>query len=316
MKAFQIVKSSNCQIIQTLYRSFMRQYMDRSQFITSLLLLSMAKAMDLKEFGKITGAFGDTDTMPALFIGHGSPMNAIEDNEFGRSWEAIGREITRPSAILCISAHWETKGTLVTAMEKPKTIHDFGGFPKELFDVLYPAPGSSKLAEETKNAIHKTSIGLDNDWGLDHGAWSVLKHIYPLADVPVIQMSLDYTQPAQYHYELAKELAALRRKGILIVGSGNMVHNLRITDFSMPNQGHDWAIEANEMLKRFISSHDDKALINYQALGRAVALSTPTPEHYLPLLYTLALRGENENLSFFNDKMTYGSIAMTSVRIG
>ena len=272
--------------------------------------------MKLQEFGKMTSAFGATAPMPVLFLGHGSPMNAIEENEFVRSWQSLGKSLTRPNAILCISAHWETKGTLVTAMPQPKTIHDFGGFPKALFDVQYPAPGSPALAAETKNAIHKTEVGFDNDWGLDHGAWSVLKHLYPHADVPVIQMSLDYTQSPHYHYELAKELSALRRKGILIVGSGNIVHNLRMANFEMPDSGYDWALEANEKLKKMITDHDDKSLISYKSQGRAIELSAPTPEHYLPLLYALALREENESLSFFNDKTVYGSIAMTSVRIG
>lgn len=291
--------------------------MNRSSFLRSLLLLPIAsQAMKLQEFGKLTSTFSTTAPMPVLFLGHGSPMNAIEDNEFGRAWASVGKSIPRPNAILCISAHWETKGTFVTAMEHPKTIHDFGGFPQELFDVQYPAPGSPALATETKNTIHKTTVGMDTNWGLDHGCWSVLKHLYPKADVPVIQMSLDYSQAPQYHYDLAKELAALRRKGILIVGSGNIVHNLRMVNFGMPDKGYDWAIEANSKMKKLITGHDDKSLINYKALGKEVELSAPTPEHYLPLLYTLALREEKEPVSFFNDKEVYGSLAMTSVRIG
>ena len=291
--------------------------MNRSSFLRSLLLLPIAsQAMKLQEFGKLTSTFSTTAPMPVLFLGHGSPMNAIADNEFGRAWESLGKSLTRPNAILCISAHWETKGTFVTAMEHPKTIHDFGGFPKALFDVQYPAPGSPELAKETRNTIHKTTVGLDNDWGLDHGSWSVLKHLYPKADVPVIQMSLDYSQAPQYHYDLAKELAALRRKGILIVGSGNIVHNLRMVNFGMPNSGYDWAIEANTKMKKLITSHDDKSLINYKSLGKEIELSAPTPEHYLPLLYTLALREEKDPVSFFNDKEVYGSLAMTSVKIG
>ena len=272
--------------------------------------------MKLQEFGKLTSTFTTTAPMPVLFLGHGSPMNAIEDNEFGRAWESLGKSLTRPNAILCISAHWETKGTFVTAMEHPKTIHDFGGFPKALFDAQYPAPGSPELAKETKITIHKATVGLDNDWGLDHGSWSVLKHLYPKADVPVIQMSLDYSQAPQYHYDLAKELAALRRKGILIVGSGNIVHNLRMVNFGMPDTGYDWAIEANTKMKKLITGHDDKSLINYKSLGKEIELSAPTPEHYLPLLYTLALREEKDPVSFFNDKEVYGSLAMTSVKIG
>src|SRR5436190_22806748 len=201
--------------------------MDRKKFIQTLAILPLAgAAMNLKELNKMTEPFNTTVQMPVLFFGHGSPMNAIEENEFVAGFRNIGKTIPKPNAILCVSAHWETRGTFVTAMEKPMTIHDFGGFPQELFDVQYPAPGSPELARETKSIIKKTEVGLDDKWGLDHGAWSVIKHLYPNADVPVIQMSLDYYQTPQYHYELAKELSSLRKKGVLIVGSGNMVHNL------------------------------------------------------------------------------------------
>src|SRR5882724_7381808 len=204
--------------------------------------------MKLSSLNKITEPFASTDQMPVLFLGHGSPMNAIEENEFVTGFRNIGMEIPKPSAILCVSAHWETRGTFVTAMESPQTIHDFGGFPKALFDVQYPAPGSPELAKEAKNLIKKTEIGLDEKWGLDHGAWSVIKHLYPNADVPVIQMSLDFYQTPQYHYELAKELASLRKKGVLSIGSGNMVHNLRMVAWDKlgtDNYGYDWAIEAS-----------------------------------------------------------------------
>jgi 4,5-DOPA dioxygenase extradiol len=257
--------------------------------------------------------------MPVLFVGHGSPMNAIEDNEFVQKWRELGKSLPKPGAILCISAHWETRGTLVTAMEKPMTIHDFGGFPEELFDVQYPAPGSPELAKETQRIIKKTEVGLDDKWGLDHGAWSVIKHLYPKADVPVIQLSMDYYQSAQYHYDLARELAPLRKKGVLIIGSGNMVHNLGLVSWEKMNEpgfGYDWAIEANEKMKNFILSNDHKALIDYKSQGRAFSLAIPTPDHFLPLLYALALKEENETLSFFNDKAVAGSLTMTSVRIG
>lgn len=256
--------------------------------------------------------------MPVLFLGHGSPMNAIEDNEFVQSWREIGKALPRPNAILCVSAHWETAGTFVTAMEKPKTIHDFGGFPKELYDVQYPAPGSPELAQETKYIIKKGEVGLDDKWGLDHGCWSVVKHLYPLADIPVIQMSLDYYRSPQYHYDLAKELAPLRKKGVLIVGSGNIVHNLGMVAWdklNTDNFGYDWAIEAREKMKKFISTDDHKALIDYRLQGKAFSLSIPSPEHFLPLLYALALKDENEDVSFFNDKAVAGSLAMTSVKI-
>jgi 4,5-DOPA dioxygenase extradiol len=273
--------------------------------------------MKLNELNKITEPFNNTKKMPVLFLGHGSPMNAIEENEFVQGFRNIGKEITKPNAILCVSAHWETRGTFVTAMEKPITIHDFGGFPQELFEVQYPAPGSPELAKETKALIKKTEVGLDDKWGLDHGAWSVIKHMYPDADTPVIQLSLDYYQTPQYHYELAQELKSLREKGVLIVGSGNMVHNLRMVEWRKLNAiyGFDWALEANEKMKKFIVNDDHKSLINYSRHGKPFQLSIPTPEHYLPLLYALALKDKNDNVSLFNDKPVGGSISMTSVKI-
>jgi 4,5-DOPA dioxygenase extradiol len=290
--------------------------MKRKDFLQLLSVLPLAGfAMNLNKFKILTDPFQNTETFPVLFVGHGSPMNAIEQNEFTNGWQNVSRNLPKPSAILCISAHWETKGTFVTAMEKPTTIHDFGGFPQQLFDVQYTAPGSPELAAETQNLVEKTTIGLDNSWGLDHGAWSVIKHFFPEADVPVIQLSLDYRQDAQYHYDLGKQLAALRNKGILIVGSGNMVHNLRMIDRQKPDTGFDWAQEANAKFKKLISSNDHKQLINYQNLGREIELSVPSPEHYLPLLYTLALKTDKEEVSFFNDKSVMGSISMTSVKI-
>ena len=257
----------------------------------------------------------ENELMPLLFLGHGSPMNAIEENEFTAGFRTISGLIPKPSLILCISAHWETKGTYVTAMEKPLTIHDFGGFPQELFDVQYPAPGSPELAAEIKKLISRTEIGLDYKWGLDHGAWSVIKHLYPNADVPVVQMSIDYSQTPEYHYQLAKELVLLRKKGVLIIGSGNMVHNLRMIDWDQPGSGFDWAVTANDRLKKFIADNDHDKLNHYSGLGREIALSVPTPEHYLPLLYILGLQAENEKVSFFNDKIVLGSMSMTSLII-
>lgn len=293
--------------------------MDRKLFLKSLALLPFAgAAMKLKELDKLTAPFNSTEQMPVLFLGHGSPMNAIEENEFTKNWNALGKSIPKPSAILCISAHWETKGTLVTAMPKPQTIHDFGGFPQELFDFQYPAPGSLELAKETQSAVKKTLVALDETWGLDHGCWSVVKHLYPAADVPVIQMSLDYTQAPQYHYELAKELASLRKKGVLIIGSGNMVHNLGMIAWNKlkePEYGYDWAIEANDKMKQWILSGNHQPLINYKAQGKAFDLAIPSPDHYLPLLYTLALKGDNEQISLFNDKPIMGSLTMTSLKI-
>lgn len=273
--------------------------------------------MNLKELNKMTSTLSNTDKMPVLFLGHGSPMNAIEENEFVSAFRKLGKELVRPNAILCISAHWETKGTFVTAMQNPPTIHDFGGFPQALFDVQYPAAGSPELAQETKRIITKTEIGLDDKWGLDHGAWSVVKHLYPNADIPVIQMSIDYSQPARYHYELAKELNSLRHKGVLIIGSGNIVHNLRMVAWRRLNEefAFDWAIEANEKMKSHILSGDHQKLIDFRSQGKAFDLAIPTPEHYLPLLYTLALKEENEKITFFNDKAVGGSLTMTSLKI-
>ena len=293
--------------------------MNRKKFIQSLALTGMAgTTMKLNELGKITNPLNSTEQLPVLFLGHGSPMNAIEENEFVKGFREVGKNIPKPNAILCVSAHWETRGTFVTAMDKPQTIHDFGGFPQELFDVQYPAPGNPELAAATKSIIKKTEVGLDDKWGLDHGCWSVVKHLYPDADVPVIQMSLDYTQSPQYHYELAKELSSLRKKGVLIVGSGNMVHNLRMVAWDKLNTadyGYDWAIEASEKMKKYILNGDYQPLINYKSQGRAFDLAIPSPDHYLPLLYTLALKEENEKISLFNDKAVAGSLTMTSLKI-
>ena len=274
--------------------------------------------MTLNNLKNKTESHTGAERMPVLFLGHGSPMNAIEDNEFSRGWKEIGKTIPRPTAVLCVSAHWETRGTFVTAMEKPKTIHDFGGFPRELFAVQYPASGSPELANETKNMVSKTKVGLDEEWGLDHGCWSVMKHLCPNADVPVIQMSLDYSQAPQYHYELAKELASFRGKGVLILGSGNMVHNLGTADWDRLNAteyGYDWALEASEKMKKYIMGGDHQSLIDYQSQGRAFQLAIPTPEHFLPLLYALALRENDETVSLFNDKAVAGSLTMTSLKI-
>ncbi len=271
--------------------------------------------MQLKELYTATKSFEETATMPLLFVGHGSPMNAIEETEFTKGWKKAADELPKPNAIICVSAHWQTKGTFLTAMEKPKTIHDFYGFPKELFNVQYPAPGSLALAEQAKNIIQKTEAQLDETWGLDHGCWSVVKQMYPDADVPVIEMSMDYTQSPQWHYELAKDLASLRKKGILIIGSGNLVHNLGMMNWSSPDKGFDWAEEANQKIKELVLKDDHQQLENYNSISRAMQLSVPTPEHFLPLLYVLGLKEKEEQVSFFNDKTVYGSISMTSLLI-
>lgn len=295
--------------------------MDRKNFLKLLALFPLSgAAMKLNELHKLTESLGSTEQMPALFVGHGNPMNAITENEFVTGWKTVAKNLPKPKAILCISAHWETKGTFVTAMKLPETIHDFGGFPKELFQAQYPAPGSPELAGETKSMVKKTNIGLDEKWGLDHGTWSILKPMFSNADIPVIQLSLDYSQPAQYHYDLAKELAALRKKGVLIIGSGNMVHNLGMVKVNSAADfdkefGFDWALEMNAIFKSKITNGDHAALINYETLSKSAKLAIPTREHYLPLLYTLALQEKNEQATFFNDKALAGSLTMTSVLI-
>ena len=292
--------------------------MNRKNFIT---LLSGGIAMaSIQPFYDWTKGLGEEEEkMPVLFIGHGSPMNAIEDNIFSKRWQQMGKEIPTPKAVVVVSAHWLTKGTMVTAMPNPKTIHDFGGFPQALFDVQYPAPGSPELATEIQKLITNPAVELDHDWGLDHGTWSVVKHMYPDADIPVLQLSIDYYKPAAYHYELAKQLLALRKKGVLIIGSGNMVHNLRMVAWdklSEPEYGFDWALEMNDIFKNKISNGFHKELIQYEKLHKAATLAIPTPDHYYSLLYILALQTDNDKVEFFNDKAVGGSLTMTSVKIG
>ncbi|MGC6432997.1 MAG: 4,5-DOPA dioxygenase extradiol [Crocinitomicaceae bacterium] len=274
--------------------------------------------MHLNELNTISLSFSLTEKMPVLFLGHGSPMNAIEENQFVKGFRKIAKTLPRPNAILCISAHWFTNGTKVTAMKMPRTIHDFGGFPKELFEVEYPAMGSPELAQDTKTLLQPELIELDEKWGLDHGAWSVIKHLFPKADVPVVQLSIDYTKPAQYHFELSKKLNSLRNRGVLIIGSGNMVHNLSLVDwknFEKDNHGHDWAIEARHVLNKLLMDGDYKSLINYNKISKAIDLAVPTPEHYLPLIYVLGVHQKGESMALFNDKLVAGSLSMTSVKI-
>jgi 4,5-DOPA dioxygenase extradiol len=290
--------------------------MERRDFLKSLALLPLtATAMKLNALNKMVEPLGSTETMPVLFVGHGNPMNAIEENEFTKGWVEAGKSISAPNAILCVSAHWESKGTFVTGIEKALTIHDFGGFPQALFDVEYSAHGDLELAKQAKENIKKTDVGLNYDWGLDHGCWVPAVRMFPKANIPIIQLSLDYTKPAIWHYELAKELAFLRKKGVLIIGSGNMVHNLGRVDWTGTKQ-FDWAVEANETMKGLIKKDNFKSLAGYKSLRSSIQLAVPTPEHFLPLLYTLALKEEQESLSFFNDKTVMGSISMTSLRIG
>lgn len=255
--------------------------------------------------------------MPTLFVGHGSPMNGIQENEYTRGWVDMVKGIDIPSAVLVISAHWLTKGTLVTAMESPKTIHDFGGFPDELFQVQYPAPGSPELAHEIKKEVESISVHLDHEWGLDHGTWSVVRHMFPDANVPVLQLSIDYFKPAEYHYKLAQELANLRKKGVLIIGSGNMIHNLRILDWKNidKNEGYDWANELNETFIDIIQKKEHTQLFDLKNLGEAGKLAIPTPDHYYPLMYSLGLQNNKDEVEIFNNHLVGGSISMTSLRI-
>jgi 4,5-DOPA dioxygenase extradiol len=293
--------------------------MQRKQFIKTLVT-GVVGMTTLTAFNKFTDSLGEQEKlMPVLFMGHGSPMNGILDNEFSQKWKKLAGEIPTPKAVLVISAHWLSKGTRITAMDFPQTIHDFGGFPQELFNVQYNAPGNPELAKETASIIKSTAVELDHDWGLDHGAWTIVRHMYPEANIPVLQLSIDYTKGPQYHYELAKELTSLRKKGVLIMGSGNMVHNLRMVAWDKinePEYGYDWAKQINSTFKELIGNGSHDKLIKYEQLGKEAALAIPTPEHYWPLLYTLGLKGTKDDVSFFNDKVVGGSLTMTSVLIG
>ncbi len=252
--------------------------------------------------------------IPVLFVGHGNPMNAIERNEFYQSWEALGRRLPKPDSLLCISAHWETQEAYVTATESPETIHDFYGFPKALFDVRYPAPGSPRLAERVATLVTTERIRLDPGRGLDHGAWSVLIAMYPAADIPVVQLSIDTRRPGSHHYALARQLAPLRDENVLIVGSGNMVHNLRLFNFH-DSKPQAWAQQCDEELRQYIATREHEPLINYGVLGAEARLAIPTPEHFFPLLYALALQNADESAELFNTRVV-STISMTSVLIG
>lgn len=274
---------------------------------------------NLSNLQQFTDSLPNTERMPVLFLGHGSPMNAIEENEFVAGFRNVAATLPKPTAIICISAHWFTKGTKITAMEMPQTIHDFGGFPKPLYEVQYPAKGNPELAQATQLLLEPALAELDEKWGLDHGAWSVLRHLYPKADIPVIQLSIDYSKPPQYHFDLAQKLSRLRDKGVLIIGSGNIVHNLRLVDFQnfhKDNYGFDWAIEARNTINNYLFNGDFQSLIDYETKSTAIQLAVPSPDHFLPLIYTLGLKQKSEDLSLFNDKLLAGSLSMTSVKIG
>jgi len=251
--------------------------------------------------------------MPTAFVGHGSPMNAIETNTFSEGWREMAALVPRPSAILCVSAHWLTKGSYLTGVEKPETIHDFYGFPKALYEVQYPAPGAPALANETASLLQKVGARVEYDWGLDHGTWSVLIHMFPNADIPVYQLSIDVQKSASQHYHLAKELASLRQKGVFIVGSGNIVHNLQLIDWDHPDRGTEWAAEFDATVADIILKGEHDRLFHLEALGRSAQLSVPTPDHYLPLLYILALQEATDSITFFNERLVMGSLSMRSL---
>lgn len=257
------------------------------------------------------------NSLPAIFFGHGNPMNALAHNEYTDTWRRIGVTTKRPKAILSISAHWYVPDTGVTVSTAPRTIHDFGGFPQELYQVRYPAPGDPVLARRVQQLLAPVDVKLDKAWGLDHGTWSVLRHVYPAADVPVVQLSIDETKPASFHFEIGKRLAPLRDEGVLIVGSGNLVHNLHTYAWGgHPRDPYDWAVRFESTARQMILSGENNALINYETLGRDAALSIPTPDHYLPLLYVLAARQSNEGIRFPVEGVDGGSISMLSVQIG
>ena len=251
--------------------------------------------------------------MPLLFVGHGDPVNAIEDNRFSNNWKKIGASLPKPQAILSISAHWLTRGTRVLAMEQPKTIHDFGGFPKELYEQQYPAPGAPEFAKETQRLSMKQHIVLDDQWGFDHGTWSVLKQMFPKAEIPVYQLSIDYGQSIRYHFELAQEIKSLREKGVMIVGSGNIVHNLRAVNFQKNAKPYDWAVEFDAKMRGWIENGDHASVIDFQKLGGLAELAHPTYDHFLPLIYTLGFQNNNEIPEFFNDDFDMSSVSMRSM---
>jgi 4,5-DOPA dioxygenase extradiol len=294
--------------------------MNRINFLKNMSLLSFSSfTLNLGALQKFSESLDSTEKMPVLFVGHGNPMNAIEENEFVKGFRDIAAGIPKPEAILCISAHWQTFGTQITAMKNPETIHDFGGFPEELYKVQYPAPGSPENAEYISRSVKKYDIRQVMDWGLDHGTWTVLKHFYPKADIPVLQLSLDYRKDPQSHYDLGSQLNFLRSKGFLIMGSGNIVHNLGMVAWDKlekPGFGYDWALEADSQIKDAIKKMDHKKLIDFKDQGKSWDLAIPTSEHFLPLLYVLSNIRKEEKIEFFNEKAVAGSLTMSSVKIG
>ena len=255
--------------------------------------------------------------MPAIFVGHGNPMNAVRENVYTRAWTEIGRNLPRPQAIVAVSAHWYMPGTAVTISTSPRTVHDFGGFPPELYKVLYPAPGGPMLAARLQKLLAPVPVTLDDRWGLDHGTWAVLRHMYPGADVPVVQLSIDETQPASFHHAIGERIAPLREEGILIVGSGNLVHNMHTYAWGAHDlEAYDWARIFEERARQLLSAAEHAPLINYEKLGREAMLSVPTPDHYLPLLYVIGAQISNDEVSYPVQGVEGGSISMLSVQVG
>ena len=293
--------------------------MQRDSFLRLMGLSSIGLSIyGLSSLIDFSTSLERTDKMPTLFIGHGSQMNAIEKNTFVNRIQQLHSQLPVPKAIICISAHWLTNGTYVTAMENPKTIYDFHGFPKELYEVDYPAPGSPELAASISSIVEDIQIHHDLSWGLDHGTWSILRNIYPSANIPVLQLSIDWKKPLDFHVMLAKKLRMLRERGVLIIGSGNIVHNLGLVDFSKLNQvgyGFDWAIEAREFINDKILKNDLNSLLKYQNGPNYLKLAIPSPDHYIPLLYVLGLRRNDDELTFFNDELIAGSLSMTSIML-
>jgi 4,5-DOPA dioxygenase extradiol len=296
--------------------------MDRKSFLQSLAMLPLATCnMKLSDLSRLADTLPASEKMPALFVGHGSPMNALEDNAFTRSLRALGQTFQKngrqPSAILVVSAHWLTRGSFVNISPKPKTIHDFGGFPQALFDLQYPAPGAPDTAKATAQLsewVHETE-----DWGLDHGAWTILLHLFPDAQVPVFQLSIDYYQPMRYHLDLARQLGALREKGVLIVGSGNIVHNLRMSMSSFQRNDpkpYDWAVEFDQWVGGHIASGDFQPLLNWENAGESGRLAVPTPDHYIPMLYSLGLAEAKEEIRSVYESVEFGGISMRTFQVG
>ena len=254
----------------------------------------------------------DHEVMPALFVGHGSPMNAVEAGLFSAAWRAVGAALPRPQAVLSVSAHWLTRGTTVTAMRNPRTIHDFYGFPQELYELQYPAPGAPDLAGHIVEMVGGGETSPDHEWGLDHGTWVVLMHMYPEADIPVLQLSIDTTLPPAGHYELGRQLAGLRREGVLVLGSGNIVHNLRLAHPD-PGAAFEWALEFDRRIESHLLKGNHRSICEYESMGEIALLAVPTNDHFLPLLYLLGLQREGDHITFFSDQVIHGSLSMRSV---